>query len=288
MTNRHRLLRLLPFACALPLVSVASAQEASTAVASVEVHMLANEGFLLRAGDVDVLIDAFVETPYAGYGNLDAATLDALVATRAPFDDVELALASHKHRDHFQPATAQRFLAAAPGCVFASSPDVIDTLWQAEAAEVSEQSIRDVQPAPGETQALEFDGVRVEFFELTHGISGLTNFGHVITLGGMKVLHIGDAEIRRDSFVPFAELLGTVDVALIPFWYFTNPPGAKILAEFLPDAQFVACHIQPTALDETTATLGRDRPEVTVFAKALDRKVFRKREASAPDVLRER
>ena len=252
-------------------------QSPESGAASVEVCMLANEGFLLSAGDKSVLIDAFVAEPYAGYGSLSGDALDALLEAREPFAGVELALTSHVHRDHFQPEPAQSFLAAAPDCVFATSPQVIDALWSTEVADVREESVRDILPKPGETKTLELDGIRVDFLQLSHGIEGLTNLGHIITNGGMKILHVGDAEKYASSFAPFAKLLRDVDVALIPSWYFSASVGGKILATHLASAQLVACHIPPKDLKKTIAAFERKKADVIVFGAALDRKVFRKR-----------
>ena len=61
-----------------------------------------------------MLIDAFVAEPYSLYAALGERALEQLSAAAAPFDSVDLALASHVHRDHFQPAAACAFLEAAP------------------------------------------------------------------------------------------------------------------------------------------------------------------------------
>ena len=47
--------------------------------AEIEVRALANEGFLLSAGDDVVAIDAFVAESYVGYGALSGEALAALV-----------------------------------------------------------------------------------------------------------------------------------------------------------------------------------------------------------------
>jgi glyoxylase-like metal-dependent hydrolase (beta-lactamase superfamily II) len=57
-----------------------------------------------------------------------AAGLVALAAARAPFDNVDLILATHYHGDHFHPRPVAAHLAANPRATLATSAQVIDSL----------------------------------------------------------------------------------------------------------------------------------------------------------------
>ena len=244
------------------------------------VHQLANEGFLLVAGESAVLIDAFVAEPYSIYGALEGEALDALHAGTGVFAPVDLALASHVHRDHFQGEPAQRFLAARPDVVLATSPAVIDALWAAEAISldrIQEDAVRRHYPADGEEEVLEHAGIRVTFLALAHGPSPRDptgNMGHVVTLGGVTALHVGDAAMLPERFARYRLPERGIDVAFVPYWYFQDRGGREIVEKHFRPAKLVACHVPPRELEQVTRDLARDFPDVIVFQRALESRRF--------------
>jgi len=246
-----------------------------------EVRALANEGFLLRFEDDVVAIDAFVAEPYVGYAALSGEALEALVTGTGPFASLDVVLASHYHRDHFQAEPAQRFLAARPECIFASSPQVIDALWNAEteATEgVREDMIRDFLPKPKKEDLLEVGNIRIEILRLSHGtgrFASVQNLGHVITVGGVTALHIGDAAMVPENFAAYCLPQRGIDVAFVPYWYFDDTTGLRIIDEHFRPAKLVACHIPPRELKAVTDRLAKDHPGVVVPQRALELFRFR-------------
>lgn len=279
--GRAALLLLLP---ALALVLLAGLWAASAGAApppeagGVELVFLANEGFLLRAGGDAVLIDAFLSQPYKVYGALPPEVDRRLRAGEPPFDRVRLALASHVHPDHFQPAPARVFLAANPTAQLASSAQVLAALGQGwTPPDGVAARLRRVEPAAGGSAALTAGGVRVEVLRLRHTnrrFYDVTNLGHLVHLGGRTVLHVGDAEGRPENFAPYRLNERRLDVAIVPYWYLLSAEGRALVAASLPAAHTVAAHVPPAELAEVRARLAEVAPQVIVFAKALDSRRF--------------
>jgi len=97
--------------------------------ASVKVHYVANVGFLIEAGSKKILIDAPFDDPTIDYCHVpDQAMLDRIGDSVAPFDDLDLILVTHGHRDHFAPGQVLRHLASDPGCLVAGPPQAIERL----------------------------------------------------------------------------------------------------------------------------------------------------------------
>jgi len=244
--------------------------------AVLEVRALANEGFLLSAGDDVVAIDAFVSEPYSGYAALSGEPLAALVGGTGPFASLDVALVSHHHRDHFQGEPAQRLLAARPTCLLASSPQVVDALWNTstEAADgVPADTIRTFLPEPGQEDLLEVGEIRIELLRLSHGtgrFASVQNLGHVITVGGVTALHVGDAVMVPENFAAYHLRERGIDVAFVPYWYFDDPAGRRIVDEHFRPAQLVACHIPPRELEAVTRRLAKSHPDVLVPQKPLE------------------
>lgn len=222
----------------------------ASSTAPLEVTWLANEGVLLACGERQVLIDAFVPEAYSIYTALPPATAQALLAGEPPFDDIELALVSHVHRDHFQPQFAQRYLAAHPGTRLVASPQVVELLG-ADSGAVSRW------PAAGKPERFSHAGITVELLELSHGIDGMQNLGHIVTLGGFRILHLGDAEIVAANFAPYGLAGRDLDVALIPYWYFASAAGRALIATHLDARLKIAVHIPRAGEDDANLEAAR-------------------------------
>ncbi len=267
--KRRNLCRLLTLILCTPILLTTSAswgQEPPTvtmAESELEVVYLANEGFLLRSGGNAVLIDAFVTEPYVGYPALPAEVYEDMLAGKPPFEKIQLALASHVHRDHFQPEAAGAFLEKHPETLFASSPQVIEALREGyEGAADFEDRLRVVWPEPEQTETVELEGIRVDVFRLSHGTgrhADIQNLGHVIELGGKKTLHIGDAELRIANFEPFDLRSRELDVAITPYWYYPQDAGRYLVAEHFHVEHELAAHVP---IEETESVFTGFRLEV--------------------------
>ena len=243
-----------------------------------EVRALANEGFLLRVEDELVLIDAFVAEPYYDYAALEGEVLESLLAAEGAFASADLALVSHVHADHFQADPARRFLASATECTFVSSPQVCAELQRAGEL----PRVRSVLPEPEKSERIEIGGIRVEFLRLSHGtgrFASIQNLGHLITIGGVTALHVGDPATDVETFAAYELRARGIDVAFVPYWYFDDPAGLRIVAEHLRPARLVACHVPPRELEAVAERLAKAHPDVLVPKKPLER--FEFRDASA-------
>ena len=256
-------------------------EAASAGLEPLEVTYLANEGFLLRVGEDAVLIDGFVGKPYARYSALPEEAAAVLKAAKPPFDDVAIALTSHFHPDHFQPALACDFLAASPQTLFVSSPEVLETL----ALVCEEREGREVLPEEGESESLEHEGIQVEFLRLAHGTrlgKRVQNLGHLITLGGHQILHLGDADMEHEMFAPYALLQREVDLVFVPYWYFDAPKGLYVIEKNFPDATLVACHVPESELETVASSLAEEFPAVVLFQESMQVQAFSAGKAEEP------
>lgn len=241
-----------------------------------DVTYLANEGFLLRAGDHAVVIDAFLDRPAYGYAAVPTNVMRAMVAGAAPFDAVKLVLVSHVHADHFQTGPAARFLRARPDVALVSSADVAKALRESgyDDAEELAARVRVVDPKPESFETIEAGGVRVDVFRLSHAgrdYDELANLGHVIHLGGKSILHVGDAHQADPRFPKFELPKRGVDVALLPVWMYTD---IAPLVTTIGAKHWIACHIQPDRVATYTKMFEDADPEVIVFEAASQSRRF--------------
>ena len=270
---------------------VAFAPEGDTAARSaeavpaglLELTYLANEGFLLRAGSHAVLIDAFVAEPYSSYAGLSAEAAAALLAGEAPFASLDLALTSHAHPDHFQAAFACEVLSAHAELPFVTTPDVVAKLL-AHCPTLASR-VTALFPDEAAVHASEQAGIGIELLRLSHGTGrfrDVQNLGHAIDLDGLRVLHLGDADMSPGNFAPYRLGERSFDVALVPYWYARHPSGKRFLAN-LRTRHLVLVHVPPDEVGVTRQYAARHYPQATVFGACLERRVFDCRDARAPE-----
>jgi L-ascorbate metabolism protein UlaG (beta-lactamase superfamily) len=252
--------------------------------ADVTITQLANEGVIIEDGvSTRVMIDGMVVEPYSLYGGLPAELQPFFAQASGPFAGIDLALASHQHHEHNQPIYACSFMQNSAGTLFASSSQVIDLMREkCRAFITSSPRIRVIDPRYDQPEMLQVKEATVSTFLLTHGVGKyavLQHFGHLVELGGMRILHIGDAAMEAEDFARAGVDRMDVDIALIPFRYFQPGPGGGTIRRYLDTPHKIAVHIPPGELAEVKDLLRLEFPAVMILESVLDRVHF---SATAP------
>lgn len=249
---------------------------------------LGNEGFLIEHGEHKILIDALTAQDPT-YVLKPAEVRQSLRRAEAPFDDIDLMLATHHHHDHFDPDGVSEHLLANPRTRFVSTPQAVERLRRGHPAwqEIRERA-RGEYPSTGKRVTLSDLPFRVELLRLHHGLERrppTENLGFLIELGGWKLLHIGDTEAVERDFAPYALADEPVDIALIPSWYFARSPWSGVIEKMVRPRHWVVMHLAPDWHREAKTSgqrealgrverLGKTHPETIVFREALERHVF--------------
>jgi len=267
--------RIVP-GCFLTLLLAASS---GSIYADVVITQLANEGVIIGDGQsARILVDGLVVEPYSVYGGLPEALHTSFRQAAGPFSGIGLALASHQHHDHNQPIHACAFMQASDSTVFASSAQVMD-LMREKCREFTTTSPRMqiIDPQYDRPEHIETEGAAVTAIRLSHGTgkyAALLNIGFLIEIGGMRVLHIGDAAMDATDFGRAAVDRMNIDIALIPFWYFQPGPGPGIVQRYLDTPHKVAVHVPPGELEEIKSLLRMEYPRVILLENVLDQAQF--------------
>ncbi len=243
------------------LSAVASAQ-----TCKVEVTYLANAGYLLRADNTKVLVDALFDKAMDPYLNHSPETLAKLKKGETPFDGVQVALATHQHADHFDAATVAEFLNNNPKALFLAWKPVAELALKAGAPPDRVRS-----SATEGRESFELNGVRIDMLRLSHGQgrSADLNVGYVIHLGGMKIFHTGDAWYDPKNFERVNLPAEKVDVALVPFWYLdSETTGMDVIRELAPK-HVVLIHVPPSEWPQTKEAAEKKLPGAVLLDKPL-------------------
>lgn len=243
-------------------------------IADVMITQLANEGVILSDGKTRIMIDGMVVEPYSIYGGLDEAAAADFSRASGAFAGIELALSSHRHHDHNQPRFACQFLRASLRTEFVSSPQVLGLMREkCRQPLTTEPRIREIAPQYGQPEVLQHGEVKITVFPLSHGtrkFAKIQNYGHLVEMGGMKILHIGDAAMDPADFRKAGMDQVKLDVAFIPFWYFKPGPGPEVIDQFLDASLKVAVHIPPGEMEEVRVYMREFYPRVKVMRGPLE------------------
>ncbi len=251
---------------------------AAPLVADITLTQLANEGVIISDGETRILIDGMVVEPYSVYGGLPPEVSPLFEQVSGPFSGIDLVLASHRHHDHNQPRFACQFLQNSTGSRFVSSPQVIGLMREkCRTFMTTSPRVNEINPQYGEPHVIQLEGTRVTIFPLSHGsrkYARIQNFGHLVEIGGLTLLHIGDAAMDPQDFDRAGLDNIEIDVALIPFWYFQPGPGSEVMTRFFDAPNKIAVHIPPGEMEEIKGYISEEFPQVIILQNTLDQTTF--------------
>jgi L-ascorbate metabolism protein UlaG (beta-lactamase superfamily) len=204
----------------------------------VTVTYLANEGIMIDCGGQKVLIDALFRDSLEHYVRHSPKEKERIETGKAPFDGVRLALATHYHLDHWDAGAISRFLTNNPEAVFASTPEATAMLPYEFHGRV-----RALRPRPGYSARFGIGAAQVQAFRLGH--DNTPNIGYRITICGKTLVHLGDADGPPASFATVSQQ-GSVDVAMVPFWWFLDSKATEFLLQRWRPKHTMAFHLATT------------------------------------------
>lgn len=213
----------------------------------IRVQYLANEGFLIEGGGKKILIDALFGDGLSGYPAVPKGMREALESAQAPFDKVDLILATHYHGDHFNASAVARHLRANPSTRFLSTPQAVDRVMRQVVGESQVlERLEGIYPDRGETPTKTLGAVEVTLLRLHHGFGHrppVQNLGFLIRLGDFQILHIGDTEATVNDFEPFGLTSRNIDLALLPSWFLTYPKWKEAIREQIQPQRIGVMHM---------------------------------------------
>ena len=255
--------------------------------ADVTVTQLANAGVILSDGGKNqVMIDGMVTEPYSLYGGLPENVVALYSKASGPFAGIDVALASHQHHEHNQPVSACQFMQKSTGTLLVSSQQVVDLMHEkCREFAVAGPRIKVIDPQYDQPEVMQLGDVKITAFRLSHGggkYSVLQNFGFLVEIGGMRVLHVGDADMNAADFIRAGVHSMNVDIALLPFLYFEPGPGPDLVHTYIDAPHKIANHIPPGEMAEIKEYMQGAYPEVLILEKPMDQVSFSPTVSPAP------
>ncbi len=214
----------------------------------VTLTFIPNRPVLLESGGTRVLVDGLVRDAVM----LSAREKQRIAAAEPPFEDIDLALATHEHYDHVTPSYVVEHLTASPGTVFASVAEIVPLLEPVPGYAAIADRVVAVPFVEGRSTDLVLAGVHVTAFPVRHQGDG-SNLAWLVDVGGARILFLGDAgfewttNLRADYGWPDLD----IDVAVLPARWLEVYEGTIVTEDIgprfvLPGGALLTC---PPLLD---------------------------------------
>ena len=211
-------------------------------VGEVEITHVRNAGFLFVSGDTKVLVDAI----YRGEGDyaMPAHFLGSMQQGLPPFDGVYLALATHSHGDHFDGYSVGKYLENNPDALFISDGETKNRLqMEFPRFEEIKDRFNALTVEEGEKVQLTVHGIELVVLGMRHGLDFPgRNYGYLFTIGGLKMLHMGDSLLTYSEVEVFELPQEEIDIVFVPWWYILQGKYAKAVREGIQAKQVVVMH----------------------------------------------
>lgn len=246
---------------------------------ALRVSYLGNMGVWLASGEYAVIIDGLHKKYKPAYSYPTVETAKKVIA--GTYEDngaVDMALFTHYHRDHFDPAYALAFLSSNPGSLLLASSQACDMIReQAKKDGLSTSAgLREI-PYDGSIQHVQRGELSVKAFKCPHvnaRHAAVQNLAFLIDINGYSVLHVGDSHWpEATSALKNAQLLeASIDVAILPYWMLLDSSSKENLQQLIRPKWVIATHIPPDISTQQVEVLRQYHGDITLFQE-LNQKI---------------
>lgn len=255
---------------------------------------VANEGFLVKASNRKILIDALFGRFESDWCDVPADPLiEKMEKGIAPFDQIDLILISHAHIDHFNAEIAAKHLESNETGVLICPRQVVQKLEKDERYEKIRSRVMEITPeAEMGVQKINAQGMEIAVWRLIHSPyyieneethekqnkhEHVQNLGFTIEIDRKRIFHGGDwgyADIGEKTN-PLEEKLDLAFLSVEAYLRLYDP-ASKRFGERKTPKNIVLMHLYPVGnLEDLTEEEKRTISGVTIFKAPMESKHFR-------------
>lgn len=243
--------------CAAQGAQDAQDAPAETPITGDKVTSILNAGVTAELGEEDqsvkFLFDPLYDDHFGSLEELGEPLIEAIIAGKAPYDDVDAVFVSHAHGDHFSVSQITRLLAAQADVTLVAPEQAVAQMREGDGWDAGyEARVVGIEIENGEAAtSFEVAGATIEAIRSPH--SGWPDrHSHVHNLSfrvsarnGARVMHFGDADPGVQHFEPHAEFFASArtGLAIVPFWYLNTNNPDELIDETLNAQGVVGMHV---------------------------------------------
>ena len=253
---------------------------------NLEITYIANEGFLLTSSTHKILIDGLFSEGYGAFSVPPKEVTDKIMNSEAPFDNINLLLLTHYHKDHCDPVLINNYLSKYKGVRFITNKPAIvfidgncfgfigkkkqfDTMTPELNQSIS-KTVTNVSVKALGLQHLSFynkDSIDLE--------ETMFNVSFLFEMDGINIFHSGDIEKSSlQEYLKHNKWTDPVDVAFLYYGLLkSGETDLKYILDILHPACIVVMHVPPGREEvwaAKTEQLRKVFPDILYFRNSLD------------------
>ena len=230
-----------------------------------EAQYIANEAVLITHGETKIMFDPLPLSGFGVYPEPSPADIAKMMSGQGEYEGVDAVFISHAHRDHFSAVAMITYLTNNPDVRLVAPKQALD-MMQADAnwdeGLLSRMTILNME-ADDTPKTITIGDITATAVRIPHAgwpapaRAAVQNMVYRVTLGdGATIIHMGDADPRRQHFIPHKAhwQAKRTDTAFPPYWFLTSPQGRNILSDDMNVAKSIGIHVPlevPTDLKES-------------------------------------
>jgi len=240
---------------------------------SAEVQYIANEGMMITQGNLKILFDPLFHNSYNNYQLPSQKQRDAILAGKAPFDNVNIIFISHAHGDHFSAGDLNLWLQKNSSGTLITPAQALPQLQKSEnwdetfltrITAINLELGDDVDTKKISIPGSHHDDFIVEAVRIPHAgwpqRADVQNIVYRVTIGEQSVvMHMGDADPNDEHYAPYNDHWKNriTHLAFPPYWFFGSEDGRSILDNRLNIQKAIGIHV-PVKIPDWLLKSGQD------------------------------
>jgi L-ascorbate metabolism protein UlaG (beta-lactamase superfamily) len=175
------------------------------------------------------------------------------------------------------------YLANHPKTLFISTKQATDAFEKhyKNFAKISAQ-LKGFAPEEGEKIHFAHNGIDMTLLLLHHGRNRqvkIMNLGFIIRVGGKKFFHMGDSEIVLSEMNIYNLPEENIDVAFVPYWYFTSNKYKPALNKGIGANMVIPMHLilvdgGPQERQRILDSISGAFPDAILFSKEMKKRII--------------
>lgn len=256
----------------------------------IEITYVANCGFLVSSSTKKILIDALFKDGYGEYPIPSTDIRNKMETCQAPFDQIDLILTTHTHKDHFDATMTYNHLKNNNNGFLVGSQKVVEKLNDINGFEQIRQQVVEITPDLYTNIDTTINNIEVKVLRLRHGgrnDGNLQHTGYIFKTNDITIFHSGDAEGYVENLSGAEEYASVgianenIDIALLNrgFFWEMGAPGIEIVRQYIKPKHIVLIHISKneSELNQVLNVIEQHKhelPEITIFRTSMESKIF--------------
>mgnify|MGYP006278793741 CR=1 FL=1 len=265
-------------------------------IRDIEITYIANSGFLIEVQDKKILIDALFGREELSFCEIPKPeTINRIIQARDIFENIDLVLATHNHRDHFHAPFVSEFLQNNKQVAFLSTQQAVRDLKMCSNYEKLHNQIVDTTPEYLSSVHKTINGIELTIYRLRHSAyyeenpqtgqefnrhENVQNLGFLLDINGIKIFHCGDSSPRWiNEYQHFRIDRENIDIAFLDRAFIVKKgQGLDIIKKYINPQNIILMHIHPAnteRYERIVKTTKIDMPPITIFKNQMESKTYK-------------